>query len=88
MDLDSEKFELEAEMFAVSVRNHLRIKEIPIFYYPREGETKLVPINSGLMIFQKLIERRFTMARVEKFSGDPEKDLVRMNTIVRPRRHP
>lgn len=88
MDLDSNRFELEAEMFAVSVRNHLRIAEIPIIYYPRDGESKLVPMNSGTMIFRKLLERRFSSADVERFSGDPDTDMVRMNAKVRPRREP
>jgi dolichol-phosphate mannosyltransferase len=69
MDLDSDKFDLEAEMYAVSVRNHLKISEIPIDYYPREGDSKLVPINSGTMIFQKLLQRRFISANVERFSA-------------------
>ncbi len=88
MNLDSAKFELEAEMYAVSVRSHLKIDEIPIDYYPREGESKLVPMNSGTMIFHKLLQRRFISANVERFSGDPETDMVRMNAIVRPRREP
>jgi glycosyltransferase involved in cell wall biosynthesis len=88
MDLDSDRFELEAEMYAVSVRNHLRLTEIPIDYYPREGESKLIPINSGTMIFRKLLQRRFISASVERFSGDPETDMVRMNARVRPRREP
>jgi len=88
MDLDSEKFELEAEMFAVSVRNHLRIREIPITYYPREGETKLVPMNAGTMIFRKLLARRFSSANAKRFSGDPEADLHRMKTLVQPPQGP
>lgn len=88
MDLDSERFELEAEMFAVSVRNGLKIKEIPITYYPREGESKLVPINSGTMIFRKLLSRRFSSANSKRFSGDPESDLSRMKALVQPRQGP
>jgi dolichol-phosphate mannosyltransferase len=84
MSLDSERFELEAEMFAVSVRNHLRIKEIPITYYPREGDSKLVPMNAGTMIFRKLLERRFSLAHAHRFSGDPESDLSRMKALVQP----
>lgn len=84
MELDSERFELEAEMFAVSVRNGLKIKEIPITYYPREGESKLVPINSGIMIFRKLLERRFSLAKSKRFSGDPDTDLNRMRAMIHP----
>lgn len=86
MSLDSVRFELEAEMFAVSVRNRLRIKELPIIYLPREGETKLVPINSGFMIFRKLIQRRWVGANTQdKFTGDPDLDLYRINNSVRPK---
>jgi hypothetical protein len=86
MSLDSVKFELEAEMFAVSVRNHLRIKELPIIYLPREGESKLVPINSGFMIFRKLLQRRWVGANTQdKFTGDPDLDLHRINNSVRPK---
>lgn len=86
MSLDSVRFELEAEMFAVSVRNRLRIKELPIEYFPREGESKLVPINSGFMIFRKLIQRRWVGANTQdEFTGDPDLDLYRINNTVRPR---
>lgn len=86
MSLDSVKFELEAELFAVSVRNKLRIKELPIVYLPREGESKLVPINSGFMIFRKLIQRRWVGANtLDEFTGDPDLDLHRINNSVRPR---
>jgi len=56
--LDSKGFDLEAEIFAQAVKSGLRIAEIPIEYYPRKGETKLVPIKSGVVIMRKLVERR------------------------------
>ncbi len=64
LSLDSQFFDLEAEMFAEAVKNHLRIREVPISYLPRDGETKLVPIKSGAMIMKKLCERRLLNARV------------------------
>lgn len=62
LSLDSLAFELEAEMYAEAVKNGLRIDEVPIDYLKREGESKLVPIKSGMMILVKLIERRILSA--------------------------
>lgn len=59
LELDSRHFELEAEMFAESAKKGLRMVEVPITYLPREGETKLVPLEAGFMILNKLLERRF-----------------------------
>jgi glycosyltransferase involved in cell wall biosynthesis len=56
--LSARNFDLEAELFAECAKNHLRIKEVPITYKCREGETKLVPISAGLIIGLKLLERR------------------------------
>ena len=63
MDLNSVHFELEAEMFAESAKKGLRIEEIPIHYRVREGESKLVPLKAGMMIFSKLLTRRFWSAK-------------------------
>lgn len=59
LELDSRHFELEAEMFAESAKKGLRIAEVPINYLPREGETKLVPLQAGFTILSKLMQRRF-----------------------------
>ncbi len=59
--LSARSFDLEAEMFAECAKNHLRIKEVPITYKCRDGETKLVPISAGLMIGLKLLERRIQL---------------------------
>ncbi len=59
MDLDSNRFELEAEMFAESVKNKLKIAEVPIEYKLRAGDTKLSPLLAGTAILGKLVERRF-----------------------------
>ena len=58
LSLDSCGFDLEAEIFAESAKNRFRIGEVPITYRCRRGESKLVPINAGLMIALKLIVRR------------------------------
>lgn len=63
MDLNSIHFELEAEMFAESAKKGLRIEEVPVHYRVREGESKLVPLKAGMMIFGKLLTRRFVSAK-------------------------
>jgi glycosyltransferase involved in cell wall biosynthesis len=76
LELDSKHFELEAEMFAESVKKGLRIAEVPIDYLPRVGETKLAPMRAGWTIFSKLMERRFWSAAGEfdmKLTRRPEK---------------
>jgi glycosyltransferase involved in cell wall biosynthesis len=65
LELDSKHFELEAEMFAETVKKGLRLEEIPINYLPRAGETKLVPLKAGVTIMTKLLERRFWSAAGE-----------------------
>ena len=59
LELDSRHFELEAEMFAESAKKGLRMAEVPITYYPRLGETKLIPLKAGFTILDKLMRRRF-----------------------------
>jgi dolichol-phosphate mannosyltransferase len=76
LELDSKHFELEAELFAESVKKGLRVEEIPITYLPRAGETKLVPMKAGMSIMTKLLERRFWSAAGEfdmKLTKRPEK---------------
>lgn len=65
LELDSKHFELEAEMFAETVKKGLHLEEIPINYLPRAGETKLVPLKAGVTIMTKLMERRFWSAAGE-----------------------
>ncbi|MDW5563174.1 MAG: glycosyltransferase family 2 protein [Methanomassiliicoccus sp.] len=65
LELDSKHFELEAEMFAESVKKGLKLEEIAINYLPRAGETKLVPLKAGVTIMTKLMERRFWSAHGE-----------------------
>jgi len=65
LELSSKHFELEAELFAESVKKGLNVREIPIHYLPRAGETKLVPLKAGVTIVTKLFERRFWSAAGE-----------------------
>jgi len=65
LELDSRHFELEAELFAESLRKGLKVDEVAISYLPRKGETKLVPWKAGFAILSKLLERRFWSAAGE-----------------------
>ena len=59
LDLNSNHFEIEAEMFATAVKNKYKISEIPI-NYRRRGETppKLSP-TCAISIARKLVARKF-----------------------------
>lgn len=47
MDLKSTGMEFASEMIISAGRNHLKIKEVPITYYPREGASKLNTFRDG-----------------------------------------
>lgn len=65
LELESNHFELEAELFAESVKKGLRISEVPINYLPRKGTTKLIPVSAGISILLMIIKRRFINANGE-----------------------
>ncbi len=44
LELNTTGMEFASEMIAVAIRQKIKIKEIPIIYYPREGESKLNPL--------------------------------------------
>jgi dolichol-phosphate mannosyltransferase len=76
LELNSKHFELEAELFAESIKKGLRVEEIPVDYLRRIGQTKLVPLSAGWAIMTKLLERRFWSAAGEfdmKLTKRPEK---------------
>ena len=58
--MNSIGFEVEAEMFAQSVKRGLRIREIPIEYRRRTGRAKLQSVRTGVRIAAKLVRKRFT----------------------------
>lgn len=60
LPLRSRHFELEAELYALSVRAGLRMTEVPIEYRPRLGRTKLGRVRDGLFIGATLVQKRFT----------------------------
>jgi len=47
MNLKSSGMEFASEMIIEAVRQKLRIKEVPITYYPRGGESKLSSFSDG-----------------------------------------
>lgn len=65
LELNSMRFEIEAEMFCSSTKNGLRIASVPISYGKREGEAKLGSISDGARILRKLLVRRLFPVPVE-----------------------
>lgn len=57
LPLQSHRFELEAEMFALASRLDLRIREVPIDYLPRRGSSKLT-MSDALRIMWWLVRSR------------------------------
>ena len=47
LELKSSGMEFASEMILEAVRKNLKIKEIPIVYYPRQGRSKLRPLIDG-----------------------------------------
>jgi glycosyltransferase involved in cell wall biosynthesis len=58
LDLQSRRFEIEAEITAKLLRSGVKIYETPIRYEHREEGKKLTPMD-GLPTLQKLVECRF-----------------------------
>ena len=58
LKLNSQSFEIEAEMFASMVHQAVQFGFIPISYGPRIGEAKLGSTADGWRILRKLVTRR------------------------------
>ena len=58
LQLNSQSFEIEAEMFASMVHQRVPFGFVPIAYGPRIGEAKLGSTADGWRILRKLITRR------------------------------
>jgi len=58
LDLQSDGFEIEAEITAKLLRRGLRIREVPIHYEPRYEEKKLSPLD-GIPTLWALVKYRF-----------------------------
>lgn len=59
MPLQSTGFEIEAEMFAMASRMHLRVAHVRVDYHPRAGMTKLSAARDGPRIGWCLVRTRF-----------------------------
>ncbi|MHB1261122.1 MAG: glycosyltransferase [Thermoplasmatota archaeon] len=62
LPLMSDGFELEAELFALSARLHLRVRHTSVDYLPRTGASKLAT-RDGLRIGWCLLRNRFASVR-------------------------
>ena len=58
LQLNSQSFEIEAEMFASMVHQDVAFGFVPISYGPRLGEAKLGSTADGWRILRKLVTRR------------------------------
>ncbi len=58
ININTNGFDLEVNLFVESVKNNWRIKEVPITYRKREGYSKLSLLD-GVPIFLYLLKRRF-----------------------------
>lgn len=57
LEIDAPHFELEANFFVESIKNNMRICEVPIAYKKRGGQTKL-SIRDGFSIAWYLVRKR------------------------------
>lgn len=56
--IDAKTFDIEAQITAVALRKKLRIKEIPIKYKKRKGESKIRP-KDFFIIVKRILKERF-----------------------------
>lgn len=54
MDLQEDGFGIETEITAKAVRLGLRIKSIPIHYYPRKGKSKFRPMRDVFVVLRAM----------------------------------
>jgi dolichol-phosphate hexosyltransferase len=59
LNLESNGFEVESELFVKSVRQGLRIVQIPIEYRTRIGEAKLHAVRDGARILRSIVRHSF-----------------------------
>ena len=70
LQLNSMRFEIEAEMYTSAVRRKLSIGQVPVSYKPRKGFAKLGSVKDGTSIARKLIIRRIFPVPIEEINGD------------------
>ena len=73
MPLQSERFGLEAEFFALSARLGMRVQSVPVDYLPRQGQSSLRAVRDGLRILRRLVVTR--VARMPATPGVEAADL-------------
>jgi glycosyltransferase involved in cell wall biosynthesis len=60
LNLRSTGMEFASEMIIKSIKNNLKIKELPISYYQRKGKSKLIPVSDGLRHLKLIIKEKIT----------------------------
>lgn len=59
LPLSAGGFDLEADLFSTAVGQGLDVREIPILYRPRRGDSELRSLRDGLRIAGRLLRNRF-----------------------------
>ena len=59
LNLKSEGMEFASEMLISAVRHNLKIKQLPIKYYGRQGQSKLRPLADGWRHIKLMAKERF-----------------------------
>jgi dolichol-phosphate mannosyltransferase len=59
LNLQAKGFEIETEIFIKACKQGLRIREVPIDYFPRLGKAKLSSLKDGYKILKTLIKGLF-----------------------------
>lgn len=57
--LDAEKFDIEAQITTRALKNKLKIKEVPVDYLTRKGNTKVRMFKDGFIILSRIVRERF-----------------------------
>ncbi|MAK41906.1 MAG: glycosyltransferase family 2 protein [Candidatus Thermoplasmatota archaeon] len=70
LQLNSMRFEIEAEMYTSAVFRDLSIGEVDVAYHPRIGEAKLGSVKDGSSIARKLLVRKIFPVPFEELSSD------------------
>lgn len=55
LDLESNGFEIEAELFVKAFRNHLKVAQLPVSYHRRIGSAKLHTARDGARILSSIL---------------------------------
>ncbi len=58
LGLKAKNFEIETEMTLKAIKHGVKIIEVPVSYWEREGFTKLRPLHDGIRILRRIIYER------------------------------